>query len=319
MLITDLINRLPESTKERVVETKKNFNKLIRDAIRFELRLSLNSGQEHTEDDEQSVYTKVTVNVEAGYPIEIQDFQIPDQYQIASILSQIRPVLISLRDSAKTTSDFLYNHQNIHEISNFLGGAIFETVAEATDLIKIVDAYDLAKEILKINNDILGCYRMNSDSRRYPYSINGEIFLYWGIIGLVSTQLGVEVEALTAVVLAHELSHAYTHLGFDIDGNRWDNELFSWSETSVKEGLAQYYTERIIGRLRYKIPGSWDAYQKLLEKQNENYHTHKMWMNKINPTPESVRSTLIQLRNEKPMTLDDFNDALFQNTKRKKR
>ena len=35
---------------------------------------------------------------------------------------------------------------------------------------------------------------------------------------------GFDVEALTYVVLAHELAHAYTHLGRDIDGNAWDTE-----------------------------------------------------------------------------------------------
>ena len=38
------------------------------------------------------------------------------------------------------------------------------------------------------------------------------------VIGLISGILGVSVEALTIVTLIHELSHAYSHLGYDIDG-----------------------------------------------------------------------------------------------------
>jgi hypothetical protein len=45
----------------------------------------------------------------------------------------------------------------------------------------------------------------------------------WGVIGLFSQILGLNPEALTIVVLAHELAHAYTHRTADIDGKFWDS------------------------------------------------------------------------------------------------
>jgi hypothetical protein len=39
------------------------------------------------------------------------------------------------------------------------------------------------------------------------------------------------------VVLAHELAHAYTQLGADIDGRRWAAPSFAKAETALKEGL----------------------------------------------------------------------------------
>ncbi len=41
------------------------------------------------------------------------------------------------------------------------------------------------------------------------------------VIGLVSEWLGCAVEDLAIVVLTHELAHAYTQLGADIEGLRW--------------------------------------------------------------------------------------------------
>jgi hypothetical protein len=303
MLIKDLIDRLPANTKERVEETKKNFNKSIRDSIRFELRLSLNSGQDHEIEEEQGIYTKITIKIDAGYPKKIENFRIPDEHRTAAILSQIRPELVRLKDSSTRVTRFILDYQDIEVLSDFVGGALCYAEEEASNLLRIVDAYDLVKEILNIDNHILGCYRFQnkpSSVHSNPFGpILGEVLLFWGVIGLVSTRLGVEVEALTAVVLAHELAHAYSHLGFDIDGKRWDNEGFKNSDSSVKEGLAQYYTERVIGRLQPKIPGAWDAYIKLLEKQNRDYCTHKIWMDEIHVTPETVRSALIQLKGVK--------------------
>jgi hypothetical protein len=63
---------------------------------------------------------------------------------------------------------------------------------------------------------------------------------HWLGVGL----LGCQVEDLTIVVLVHELAHAYTQNGADIEGRRWATISFAKAETALKEGLAQYYTDR---------------------------------------------------------------------------
>src|SRR4030095_13125762 len=86
-------------------------------------------------------------------------------------------------------------------------------------LINEANKFDLLKWLLAVNEDILGIYRYSAISgRKLRNGVEGEIELYWGIIGLISRLLRCSVEALTVVVLAHELAHAYTHLGYDIDG-----------------------------------------------------------------------------------------------------
>jgi hypothetical protein len=62
------------------------------------------------------------------------------------------------------------------------------------------------------------------------------------VIGITARALGVSPDALTIVVLAHELAHAYAHLGRDIDNERWETEQFAKSDIDIVEGLAQFYT-----------------------------------------------------------------------------
>jgi hypothetical protein len=54
---------------------------------------------------------------------------------------------------------------------------------------------------------------------------------------MISGWLGCAVDDLAIVVLTHELAHAYTQLGADIDGRRWAAASFAKAETELKEGL----------------------------------------------------------------------------------
>jgi hypothetical protein len=55
-------------------------------------------------------------------------------------------------------------------------------------------------------------------------------------IGLLTATIGVSPESLTAVLAAHELAHAYTHPGRDIDSHAWDIEAFAASDLDLAEG-----------------------------------------------------------------------------------
>jgi len=320
MDIRTLLEQLPEETKTRVENAKKSFNLIIRDSIRFESRLSFNSGKNGDIGEENLV--RVPIKIDTGYPEEILAFEIPKKFEFAALLSKIRPAIVQLNKSSKIVTDFICEYQEIDEISEFVGGAICYSDEEANKLLRIVDEYDFVKELVNINPNLLGCYKYNVHHNQHGYweaSTNREIYLYWAIIGIIASRLGVEVEALTAVVLSHELSHAYTHIGYDIDGNRWSDEGFKNSDLSVVEGLAQYYTERVLSRLEHKIPGGLDAYEKLLEKQNKAYKAHKIWIDEIKASSESIRETLIQIRNKKNISLEQFNELVYQNNMRKSR
>ena len=74
------------------------------------------------------------------------------------------------------------------------------------------------------------------------------------------------------MVLAHELGHAYTHLGGDVDGTCWDTDAFAATNVHVVEGLAQSYTERVVNGLNKDHPGAKIAFEALLKKRIAALH-----------------------------------------------
>ena len=76
------------------------------------------------------------------------------------------------------------------------------------------------------------------------------------------------------------------------------------------EGLAQYYTARIVGALRSEYPGAYAAYFRLLEEQDGEYLTHLDWVK--SSTPEAVRLAMRRERSERVGKLGRFNDRLTQ-------
>jgi hypothetical protein len=123
--------------------------------------------------------------------------------------------------------------------------------------------------------------------------------------------LGASTEALTGVVLIHELAHGYTHMGADIDNDRWTSWHFADSDHALKEGLAQYYTHILCQRLDDRLPGLENAYEELLKRQPSAYHSHLPWLEDFKQ--EEVRLALIAIRRQgKAVRLQHFNDELIR-------
>lgn len=154
--------------------------------------------------------------------------------------------------------------------------------------------------IFEIREDVLGAYYF-----RIP-----EIRLYWIVIGIVARSIGVSVEALTIVVLAHELAHAYTHLGLDIDNERWDTGRFAQTDLYVVEGLAQFYTQVVCKRIGYRMPEALDAYQVLLSKQSGPYLAHLDWVQNHEHGGEIVRISMIECRSRGIKASEEFADTV---------
>ena len=55
-------------------------------------------------------------------------------------------------------------------------------------------------------------------------------------------------------------------------------------------------------------PGARDAYERLLEKQPPDYHTHRTWIHES--TPEAVRTAMIESRRLNVGTLEQFTESL---------
>ena len=112
--------------------------------------------------------------------------------------------------------------------------------------------------------------------------------------------LDVSIEDLTVVVLIHELSHGYTHLGRDIDGAQWDDSAFG---KSARRSLrASPSSTRRLSPLHWDLAqGLPAAYGSLLKLQSGPYLAHQDWLKGDRwRRGETVRFALIAARSHGP-------------------
>jgi len=295
ILLHDLVEKLPSDTEDRVRRAKERFNERIREALRRETRLSLyrGTGDGRTKPDDA---VQISIFVEAGLPealLPTDKQTIEDKYRLAILLGPHRERLTALRDSGKSVVEYLLPVLRKDGKELLDGREIHLTTASdyADHLLEKLNEFQLTNFILEVNEDVLGGYRYRVH-KGYD-DPKPRIQLYWGVIGLVAQDLGITLEDLTGVVLAHELSHAYSHVGSDADDHCWATDLFAVSDHELKEGLAQYYTMRVCQRIEKLHPTLLKAFEKLLLHQPPAYRTHAEWEN---ATAERVRLAMLETR-----------------------
>ena len=308
MLVDELIKTLPTGTEEAVKRTKERLNQQIREALRQETGLRFRRAIE-----EDGLFgntrtletTNIHVRIEPGYPASLRRREPEAEQRLPALLAPWCGALEKLKEGSEQTRQILKALQ-----SEFTGFNGYDDACTSVDLSRrlaihmlgIAGKFDFVKWILDVNDDVLGLYTVPGDR------LDARVDLYWGVIGLVSGMLAVSIEDLTAVILAHELAHAYTHLGSDIDGHCWSTHGFTRSSRAVLEGLAQYYTCRVCERLAGVAPGARRAYATLLPRQPEIYQTHTAWIKENRP--EEVRLAMLQARRAGPVSLGDFGALL---------
>jgi hypothetical protein len=174
-----------------------------------------------------------------------------------------------------------------------------EAVGISRSFISEILQHSVEKNILerfgKIEEDILGAYWIHAS----------RIQIYWMPLAIFAPILGVSVATLTVAVLCHELVHAYTHRGIDIDGGSWQTDRFIKADTYVKEGLAQYYTEQVMRVLGARLPDGLATFLAKTEKQSIPYRTYQDWLGaKKQPSPEATRLAMLEFRNADPPVFD---------------
>jgi hypothetical protein len=286
---TEIVKPLvPLHAEERVTRSYKQWNQIVRDHIRSETGLRLSDGDGRL---------TIPVRVVKGFPPQlaavINHYYDPIIWMLVvgqpklGGLVQGLAFLIENWDQfeewprlPQAARDGRPTLEGCHEIASSLQqAAISETIR---------------KEIQEIDEDILGAYQFS------PWQ-GSSVALYWLPIAMVASMLDVSIEDLTVVVLIHELSHGYTHLGRDIDGARWDDSAFCKSDREVIEGLAQFYTEVVSGELGSRAPGLTLAYRQLLRLQSGPYLVHQDWLKEDRRRRgETVRFALIAARGHEP-------------------
>lgn len=144
------------------------------------------------------------------------------------------------------------------------------------------------------NTDIFGSY--------FIRECKIEIYVY--PIVLFSQLHGLNMESFATSILAHELAHGYTHIGYDKDGQFWEN--FSETEDLLAEGLAQYFTEKFIEKYHNRDYRMKECFEYLLRYQSEPYSIHKTW----DATYEQVFSAFIETRRVKNNSYLKFSKML---------
>jgi len=283
--IRQILSSAQTDVKKRVEQTCKQTNISIREYLRSETALKL------TQADKRQT---VPYEVIDGIPISLADMleALPDP--ILLLLLQKRQLIAE----GEIALNFVINQYQViakvvppgRDLQNDLklSGEYFRNILKAIDDLKLPDM------IKEIKEDVLGAYFFHVPM----------IKIYWMPIGLIAGILNVAIEDLSFVVLAHELSHAYSHLGLDIDGAKWDTYAFADADMKIVEGLAQYYTESICEKYVGRQPHVMEAFEKLLKNQSEPYTHYRSWG--INHASEVVRFAMIAARSNNLKKYEDF-------------
>lgn len=294
---------IPPDAEERVLRSLKQWNQIVREHIRNETGLRLADGDGRN---------SIQIHIVEGFPIPLA--QLIDSYRDPVLWRLIvgQPKLGGLIEGLV----FLLNDWQSFECWNRLptvakeGKATLQRTLEITGALQqIAVAEEVTRQIQQIKEDILGLY---SFMRGQPATVD----LYWMPIAMVSAMLDVRIEDLTVVVLAHELTHGYTHIGRDIDGVQWSDQGFAETDLNIVEGLAQYYAEVVATRIAIRTPGPLEAYQRLLSLQSGPYKAHLDWVkNDPNQKGERIRFAMIAARSQGKAELASWSD-LLESTRR---
>lgn len=281
-----------------VDRTVKQWNGVVRECLRKQTGLRLSAETESNRvDGRNRKMRSVPVRVVSELPIrfarEVQCFTGQDimlllhKSKLDGVKSGAEFMMKKYEELAKIQLPCVATEDEIKNVKKF-----------AEVLLKHIKDNDKSERILNIDEDVLGAYFF-----RIP-----EIRLYWIVIGVYSQILDLPIEALTVVVLAHELAHAYTHLGYDIDNRDWNTEEFAQSDLHLVEGLAQFYTKVICEQISQRFPAALDAFEKLLKDQSDVYKEHQNWSTKesLGHEGETIRISMLECRSKGILRREDF-------------
>ena len=308
--LAKLLEVIPSDTETVVERTRDEVNQAVRERLRQLTGFRFGGSRRPGSEDELADAMPVRVVLAPGLPAQLVDASISDDEWALALISLHRPALQQLKSGGNDLLTIVPQLIQDPAGLRLLGSRADQlkaTVDLAEELLRAVSGFDLAKRILSVEGDVLGAY-FPPKTKWHGAVQPPHIQLYWAVIGLVAPLIGTSTASLTAVVLAHELAHAFTQVGADIEGYRWEVASFHAAELPLKEGVAQYYTARACERLERVAPGAKAAYEALLSKQPAPYQTHVPWLK--DHREEEVRLALVRARRSDVIKLADFNASL---------
>lgn len=313
--LKDLLVDAPAEAKVAVTKVRDRTKAVIRDAMRAECRLSMMGVRDQY--GTPTAVGHVPIHVRDGYPAGVETVALPDD---ARRLIAVAAYAGSVRAARGSVDDLTALHLALTRLTgnsppNLASPNSIVELREWTDtLLQALERDNPIAKILAVDEDVLGVYACESGVEDDTVANGAEISLYWAPISLVARSLGESVENVTVVVLAHEMAHAYTQLGADIEGRRWPTASFLRADRALVEALAQYYTSRCLLRLRDRLPGAIRAFEALLKLQNPIYRGHEEW--EQNASPEAVRWAMLEARRQAIDDMANFVERLQEATVR---
>lgn len=299
---------LTPDAEDRVKRLVKHANLAVRDQIRSETGLRM-------VDQDGATRSGAPVSVVDGFSPAFAGLVAANPDPVLWALVSGQSQLGRLVDGLNFLLDLwprLASWVHLPEALNDAEPALARTREVADELQQVAIALKLIEKMKTINEDILGCYRVQND--------RSHVEIYWMPIAIVASMLELHIEDVTLVILAHELAHAYTHLGRDIDGKEWDRGGFFDSDKAVTEGLAQFYAMAVSSRLWQRYPLARAAFDKLLTLQSGPYLAHEEWAKHYGGNgSETVRFAMLVARSRGKVIHSDWIEEIKNTTTKLKR
>lgn len=141
--------------------------------------------------------------------------------------------------------------------------------------------------------DLLGCYRPHDN----------KVIVYELLVHLCALKVGLDESILHRIVLLHEIAHAITHRGRELDGSIWD--LFVAAEAEKKEYFAQIYTYKQLER--EGKTAAITAMDALADQQPNIYQTYR---SATAQDVATINASLLEARRQVPPGCEAYNDAI---------
>jgi hypothetical protein len=312
--IAELIEQLGGHCQEEVFNAVNRWKPRVQEAIRDVTRLKL------SEDRNSSKRLAVPIQIKAGFPSSIDELAhttISEGQRIVELIGTYESYIKSLEITSlpfqglavelRRSDGFSVEANSLQQMLHSIGLA-------TTELRQHLKNANLGNILKMVEGDIMGAYHFREQRDLFGSRISGtRIDLYWLIIGAASRLIGVDVERLTVLVMAHELGHAYSHVGSDASGRIWADG-FAHAELGVVEGIAQYYTWAVSKHLdEHHYSNFKEAYESKISCQSGPYVVHKPWTEKY--SLEVFRHALMQARTQDRRVTQELFEGLLQESK----
>mgnify|MGYP006148280425 CR=1 FL=1 len=194
-----------------------------------------------------------------------------------------------------------------------LGKGVQSIIKYTSKRIKEID--ENLDEIIKLMFEESSKLETGTPFGVYSYQTNrrsGRIKIYLISSFLFCIRNDISLKPFLISTYAHELAHAYNHLGEDKDGSGMYWENFHSIDNYIAEGLAVFYEYEFAKKNREQHPDIIKCFEKTYKKGNgfgEEYYEGQNWDN----TLEEVYISMIGARRQSIEKITDFRGLLEKN------